>query len=253
MMPVNERTFEYQLQQLESQSEGQYAKTKFEIIMAWLSGSPPLRILNVGCGLGELSLMMAHAGHDVVGIDLEEDFIGLARRAAAREGLASCRFEACALESYRTDEPFDLVAATDVIEHIEDDRAAMAQIAALVKAGGQIVIAVPAGQWLFGFHDRSLGHYRRYSARSLRDLAASCCHVDAVRYFGMTLVPVALLYSRILQRGYPLAASSDRTGHPWLSAAVSALLGFERRWQMPLGTSLLLRGHRVRETMTRPT
>lgn len=243
MSRVNNQTFDYQLEQLESRSDDHYAQAKFEILIDWLRDSPPLRILNAGCGLGELSLMLARLGHTVVGIDLEPDFVTLARRGAGARGLTSCQFELCALENFHSDEPFDVVAATDVLEHIEDDRAAMAHLATLVKPGGKIFIAVPAGQWLFGFHDRALGHYRRYSARSLRQLASPYCSVDTVRYFGTLLIPVALLYRRLLQRAYPLA-STGQTKHPWRASAVRMVMGLERCWAPPLGTSVLLKGHR---------
>ena len=68
------------------------------------------------------------------------------------------------------DRHYDLIGAFDVIEHIDDDRAALASIAAKLKPGGKFVMTVPAHQWMWSAHDVVNHHKRRYSKRSLRQL-----------------------------------------------------------------------------------
>ena len=65
---------------------------------------------------------------------------------------------------------YDLVGAFDVIEHIDDDRAAMASIARRLKPGGKFVMTVPAHQWMWSAHDVANHHQRRYSKAALRRL-----------------------------------------------------------------------------------
>ena len=89
-----------------------------------------------------------------------------------------------------------------MLEHIADDRAAFAGLVGLVRPGGLVLLTVPAGPWLFGYHDEQLGHFRRYTRSSLRRLVAGACTVDALRYFGFSLVPVCYLYSKLLRRPY---------------------------------------------------
>ena len=69
------------------------------------------------------------------------------------------------IEDFQTDRPFDCVVSTDVLEHIEDDRAAFQKLVDLVAPGGLVIITVPAGQWLFGYHDEQIGHFRRDRAK----------------------------------------------------------------------------------------
>jgi 2-polyprenyl-3-methyl-5-hydroxy-6-metoxy-1,4-benzoquinol methylase len=219
-------------------SEDVYANTKYEIMLEWLRGRNRLKVLNAGCGSGELSLLLASKGHEVVGIDPGEEYIQLARSRAA-DRFPNCRFVLSSIENYTGPADFDVAISTDVLEHIQDDRTAFDCLARLVRPGGQILIAVPAGQWLFGYHDEKLGHYRRYSARSVRQLAAETCLLERVRYFGCSLIPVCLLYSRWLRKPYPVAQMGENK-QSLISRILNGLLALERRVHLPFGTSVLL-------------
>lgn len=69
---------------------------------------------------------------------------------------------------------FDTVFALNVVEHIFDDRAAIANCYKLLNPGGHLIILVPAYQWLYNNFDRELEHYRRYSRRGVESLLLSC-------------------------------------------------------------------------------
>jgi 2-polyprenyl-3-methyl-5-hydroxy-6-metoxy-1,4-benzoquinol methylase len=226
-----------------TKTEDLYAQTKYDILLDFLGDRRGLRILNVGCGSGELSLRLAEAGHRVVGIDLEPRYVELAVRNAATRPELDCAYEVCAIEDYRGPGGFDAAVATDVLEHIADDRRAFASMARLVRPGGLVLITVPAGPWLFGLHDEMLGHYRRYNTGSLRRLVSEACEVAELRYFGCSLIPVCLLYSRLLRKPYPLPQQGARL--PLLGErGLRWLLQLDRRLPLPLGTSLLLKGVR---------
>lgn len=238
-----ENTFiQFQYDDLAKKSQDLYANTKYDILESYLRGQPKLRILNVGCGSGELSLQLAAHGHEVVGIDLEPAHIDLARRNAAAQGATLCEFIVSAVEDYRSPTPFDCVVSTDVLEHIEDDREAFARMMEMVRPGGTVMIAVPAGPWLFGYHDEQLGHFRRYSKKSLRELVEPACEVQTLRYFGFTLVPVCLMYSRWLRRPYPVTESGDPKQRPLRSLALRSLMKLDKLVPMPFGISVLLKG-----------
>jgi SAM-dependent methyltransferase len=200
-----------------------------------------MRILNAGCGSGDLSFLLAARGHSVVGIDPGHDYIELARRRAPEAG-GRCTFSVASIEDFESAEPFDCVIATDVLEHIDDDRAAFRKLTALVRPSGLLVITVPAGQWLFGYHDEQLGHYRRYSRRSLLAVTETACRVEDVRYFGVFLIPVCLWYSRLRRRPYPVAEAVDTSARPLRARVLHGILAAERRLRPPLGTSLILTG-----------
>jgi glycosyltransferase involved in cell wall biosynthesis len=69
---------------------------------------------------------------------------------------------------------FDTVVCLNVIEHLEDDRQALHNIASVLNAGGRAIVLVPGGPWLYGSLDEVLGHKRRYTEKMLRELASAC-------------------------------------------------------------------------------
>jgi len=86
--------------------------------------------------------------------------------------------------------PYELVLALDVLEHIDDDRAFVQDVlASLVAPGGILVASVPAQPRLFTRHDVALGHYRRHSAGSLRDLLSPAFDILAEGSLFASLVP----------------------------------------------------------------
>lgn len=66
---------------------------------------------------------------------------------------------------------YDTIAYIDVLEHIEDDRGEMARAANLLRPGGHMVVLSPAHPFLFSPFDKAIGHYRRYTRRTLADTA----------------------------------------------------------------------------------
>jgi SAM-dependent methyltransferase len=222
-----------------------YAMSKYAIALGWLGALPGVRTLVVGSGSGELACFLAQRGAEVLAIDIDEASIAFTRRTAARLGVA-LRTGVSTLEAFDAGERFGLVVATDVIEHIADDAAAVARLKGLLAPGGRLLLTVPALQPLFGFHDELLGHFRRYSRGGLLRLVQGAgggpVRVLEVRSFGFFLVPVALLFSRILRRTYPVAQAGARTRQRTspLGLVLRALLALERRVAFPVGTSLLL-------------
>jgi len=80
----------------------------------------------------------------------------------------------------------------DVVEHIEDDVAALKGMASLLRPGGKILIAVPAHQWLWSAHDVVNHHHRRYSKASLvKAIAAAGLAPRKLTYFNSLLFPLA--------------------------------------------------------------
>ena len=63
---------------------------------------------------------------------------------------------------------YDTIVLLDVLEHVKDHKKACKEMHRVLKKGGRIIMTVPAIQWIFGEHDRALGHHRRYSKRTLR-------------------------------------------------------------------------------------
>jgi len=236
---------QYQFDDLLARSQDVYASAKYEVILQFLRPYQGLRILNAGCGSGELSFALAAAGHHVVGIDPTPEYIALAQQHACSLVNCDCVFSVSTIEEFASDALFDCVVATDVLEHIEHDDVAYDSLTAHCKLGGLVIVTVPASQWLFGYHDESLGHFRRYSLTQLQHLVTTKSAVLKLRYFGFTLIPVSYLYSKLLRKPYPVAAIGNGRQSPLRSAIVRRLLRFDTRVEMPIGTSLIFIGRRV--------
>ena len=89
--------------------------------------APPARVLDVGCGQGELTTALAVAGYDVLGID-----------PLAPQG---DRFRRVLLEDVAPEEgPFDAVVASHSLHHVRDLGPALDRIAALLRPGGALVL-----------------------------------------------------------------------------------------------------------------
>lgn len=102
---------------------------------------PGMRLLDVGCGPGSITvgLAAAVAPGAALGIDLADDIIGQARDLAGEKGLANLRFERADLLTL-TAEPFDVVYAHQVLQHVPDPLAALGAMRRLLKPGGWLAV-----------------------------------------------------------------------------------------------------------------
>lgn len=120
-------------------------------------------ILEIGCSGGPLMQRLRAAGYsDVMGIDVSAPAIELAQ---ARGVPHVAVMDGAALEF--ADARFDLVIASDVLEHIEDEGKALREWTRVLKPGGQILVFVPAHKYLWSEHDVVNHHFRRYSRQGL--------------------------------------------------------------------------------------
>jgi SAM-dependent methyltransferase len=146
------------------------------------------RILEIGCGTGHNLAMLAAFGA-VDALELDEAARGYAEKRLGREVMSAPLPELAGVPERR----YDLIGAFDVIEHIDDDRAALASIATRLKPGGTFIMTVPAHAWMWSAHDTVNHHKRRYSKRSLTRLVeTSPLRLDAIGYFNSLLFPAAV-------------------------------------------------------------
>lgn len=125
----------------------------------------PVRILEIGCGLGSIGARLA-ARYDYTGVEQDETSYRTARDRIAAVGGRVVHGSFSDVEG----SDFDLVCAFEVLEHIEDDQAALHDWAKLITPGGSLVLSVPAGPKRYGEWDKAVGHYRRYSPARLESV-----------------------------------------------------------------------------------
>jgi SAM-dependent methyltransferase len=141
-----------------------YRAFQLELIRPHLGRS----VLEVGAGLGEFAAQLTGLDRHVV-TDLDPQAVeALAARFADRPEVRA-RVLDLAAETPGDDlgGPVDSVLAINVLEHIEDDRGTLRELAKLVRPGGTVVMWVPAYMQLYGDFDRAVGHVRRYTPRTL--------------------------------------------------------------------------------------
>lgn len=143
-----------------------YNRWVFDLLDPHVTG----RVLEVGCGTGNITQFLAKSADEVVGIDPVARFIDRFRqRFAASASVTSHRCTLADLTPPTQDAAcFDTVVSCNVFEHIKDHVGALKQVATHLRPGGKAVIFVPAGPIAFGRLDKELGHHRRYTVASLR-------------------------------------------------------------------------------------
>jgi len=181
------------------------------------------RILEIGCGTGHnLPMLAAFGTVDAIEIDPAARAI-----ASARLG----RPVGAAPLPQLTDVPrgsYDLIAVLDVVEHIEDDVAALKAMADCLAPGGKILVTVPAHQWLWSAHDVVNHHHRRYSKSTLAAaIAKAGLSHNGLRYFNSLLFPLAAA-ARIVGRLRGKDDSDDSPPPPLLNAIFERIFRAER-------------------------
>ncbi len=165
---------------------------------------PPMRVLDVGCGWGRTLESLEQRGYRAVGLDISRRALEMLER-PGRE-LVEADLSRPLPEGVET---FDAVLALDVLEHLDDDRAAVERLGDLVRPGGAVVVSVPALPEFFTEFDEVQGHRRRYLPERLKGaFDQTGLVVERVFWWGWWLVP-ALKRQRAARRGRPGESPSE--------------------------------------------
>jgi SAM-dependent methyltransferase len=209
------------------------------ILERFFTGAVDGQILEVGCGSGGNLEWLSGYG-ELVALELDDR----ARELAGRREI--CRVEKGWLpDGIPFTEKFDLICLLDVLEHIDDDLAALRAVWERLKPGGLLLATVPAYPFLWSAHDEVNHHKRRYLKRGLAAQAAEAgLVVSYISYFNTFLFPlVALARGWNNLRGR--AGVSDVSLPPAsINRLLKTVFAAERRWlpksSFPCGVSLVL-------------
>ena len=201
------------------------------------------RILDAGCGSGGLirRLNAVEPAWAWTGIDVSPLACELARtrcRAEIREAsVTALPFP---------ERAFDAVVSADVLYHVEDDPAALREIARVLRPGGVAVINVPAHRWLWSYHDVATHSQRRYGRRELRDKMVAA-GLDDTRLTHWNMLPLPLVIVRRKLLPAPRGGSDVRLYPAAVEQLFRAAMAVERAgvgagFNLPLGSSILAVG-----------
>jgi len=202
------------------------------------------RVLEVGCGIGTMSRKLAEVADTVVGIEPNAaciERVSAALRDEPKFSLRACHLEECDPIELAAQQ-FDTVYCVNVLEHIENDIAALRMFRDVIVPEGLVLIFVPAIQAAYGPLDAELGHHRRYSATALsRAFREAGLEPVMLRYTN----PIGLLgwlYNKYVTRARVHSVGQmklfERLVAPWA-------LPLERLVQPPIGLSLVAVARRV--------
>jgi 2-polyprenyl-3-methyl-5-hydroxy-6-metoxy-1,4-benzoquinol methylase len=202
------------------------------------------RVLEVGAGIGTMSLRLAEAADLVVGLEPNVNCVTRlqdAMRGHPRFVLRPCHLEECD-RAELTGHRFDTVVCVNVLEHIEDDAAALRTFKDVLIPNGRVLIFVPAVQAAYGPLDAELGHHRRYSKPTLaRAFADAGLELLTLRYTN----PIGLLgwmYNAHISKSTAHSLTQVRLFEtlvaPWA-------LPLERLIPPPIGLSLIAVGQKT--------
>lgn len=205
------------------------------------------RLLDVGCGTGGMFPLLSTFG-TVDGAEFSGD-----ARARAHAKFPERRIEPCVLPNELPKGEWDVLTAFDVIEHVEEPIESLRTMRARLPHDGQLVITVPALQFLWSKHDELNQHRRRYSRTMLvSQLGAAGFRVTFVSSFNSILFPVVAA-ARVMEklmpsRFEPEGSDLEATREPF-NTVLTEVFGSERfavgRLSLPIGVSLIAVAHRA--------
>jgi SAM-dependent methyltransferase len=199
----------------------------------------PRRILEVGCGNGGNLALLARFGR-VFAIEKDDG----ARERAARRGIGTVERGWLPGAIPFNGSSFDLIAALDVLEHLEDDAGALRVLRERLSEGGMLLATVPAFQWLWSEHDVLSHHARRYTCRRFTTLLLQAqLKVAYCGYFNSLLFPLAVanitlgrLVSSDVRRGLKIPPLGSNRALQWIFSIEARLV---RRLRLPFGLSIV--------------
>jgi len=160
------------------------------------------RVLEIGAGIGNITSFLIPRDRYVAS-DINDHYLHyLNNYAGGKPYLDVARVDLEDPESFSDlGEKFDTVVCLNVLEHVRDPLAALANLHSVLEPGGRAVIYVPAGQWLYSSLDDSLDHRCRYDRKMLRkELESAGFTVEHLQGFNKASVPGWFWNGKILRR-----------------------------------------------------
>jgi len=201
------------------------------------------RVLDIGCGTGALIDRLKHRCSEIWGVDNSPEALEFCRR----RGLSNLVLSDATQVPFPSDH-FDLVTAIGIIEHVDDDRALLAEIRRLLKPGGVMILLTSSFPYLWSEHDTANNHRRRYYLRSLKDRIGSMgfetLRFSHLNFFLFPVLAPALVGHRLVfgtasdhpQRIMPLP---PRFLNRWLTAILRLEARLMRTMTLPWGISMI--------------
>ena len=229
----------YEVDSNSSESDGIWAEIRSRKIATILKQREIYLIWEIGAGHGNMAIPLAAEG--IATIPIEPLYSGA--RALSSKGFHSY---AQTLDQLRLpDNCIDAVGIFDVLEHLTNPEIVLKEIYRVLKPGGLLLTSVPAYQWLFSDFDLQIGHFRRYSRKSLHKLLSDSNfkNTKLSNLFFIFIAPALILRRlpyvlRIRGRKRESVPTSENFLIKLLTPILRIILNTEMRMRIPLGLSI---------------
>lgn len=175
------------------------------LVEKYLPKAEKVKFLEVGCGTGDfLRQLVGNSRLEITGSE-----IYLKGLQYAQKNLPQVSFVQFDVTQGPIDDQFDMVVSFDVLEHVEEDVQALANIHNMLNTNGVVIISVPQHMFMWSELDVLVKHKRRYSRRELCEkLTSTGYEVTYATSFVFTLFPIMCL-SRLLERKRSTTTSDE--------------------------------------------
>jgi len=194
-------------------------------------------VLEVGAGLGANTAALSGPANSRW-VCLEPDRTlaeRLARSLAESRHPKRYRVVVGTVADLSRDDRFDAILYIDVLEHIADDGLELVEASAHLKPGGAVIVLAPAHQWLFTPFDEAVGHYRRYTKRTLASVGPPGLRIEWLVYLDTVGLLASMGNRAVLNRRMPTAGQI----HFWDSWLVPCSVRLDPWLRHSMGKSVL--------------
>ncbi len=161
-------------------------------------GSKKIKLIDIGAGNGLFLKFFKNEGIDVAGIEYEQTLVDKMEKDPKLKDVSISQGDITRITGK---EEYDVVIASDVIEHIKEHEKAIANLWTHVAPGGILIITVPAHSFLYGKRDEAWGHFRRYDRHVLRNaLQKTGGHIEFITFWNFVGFFAYFLYEKILKK-----------------------------------------------------
>ena len=158
---------DYEKRYHEVETKNWWFKSRRMYLLDLLNATPrDSKILDVGCSSGIFLKDLEDLGFQnqcLFGVDISEKAIANCKKNGIQNAFVMDA------QNISLTEKFDIIVASDCLEHLQDDKKAIQNWKELLKINGKMYVFVPAFQSLWSYHDEVNRHYRRYTNKELRD------------------------------------------------------------------------------------
>jgi SAM-dependent methyltransferase len=208
-----------------------------------------LKVLDAGCGTGFNLLHFEKAGYSAYGFDFAPEAVSAVRR----RGFAKVVRASITEIPYPSD-TFDLAYSFEVIDEVDDSDRAIRELYRVLRPGGNLLLRLPAFDWLRSSHDADIGTRHRYTIGEMEEkLKRAGFRIRCSTYANSLLFPVVVVRRFLKHLG--IGGGTDTKPLPsslkWLDPVFRSILNLEaglirRNMRLPFGLSAICYAEKIK-------